>query len=171
MCICFFFFNVKFNVPILGVYLSILVTSWRRNFEARGGMYSSRWLFLWLARSSGIWITWFCDALWHRIHNCMLQIAYVGWITYYTWAAWIYLNLLTIGNVSIVNVILSGFLNLNLPDCSGNQGIKDVMLAFEWVKENIHFFNGDSNNITAFGASSGAEMIHASMLSPTVNGK
>lgn len=30
-----------------------------------------------------------------------------------------------------------GFMNLDHPDCSGNQGIKDQRLAFEWVHENI----------------------------------
>ena len=63
-----------------------------------------------------------------------------------------------------------GFLNLNMEECSGNQCIKDIILAFQWVRENIHAFNGDPNNITAVGSSGGALVLHLLLLSPTVEG-
>ncbi|XP_065202786.1 esterase FE4-like [Planococcus citri] len=63
-----------------------------------------------------------------------------------------------------------GFLNLNMEECSGNQGLKDAVMAFQWIRENIHAFNGDPNNITAIGSSSGALMIHMLLLSPSVTG-
>ncbi|XP_065225803.1 esterase FE4-like isoform X2 [Planococcus citri] len=59
-----------------------------------------------------------------------------------------------------------GFLNLGLPECAGNMGLKDQLIAFRWVKENIEYFGGDPNNITLFGQSAGASSIHLHMMSP-----
>nr|XP_013108588.1 unnamed protein product [Stomoxys calcitrans] len=57
--------------------------------------------------------------------------------------------------------------NLNIP---GNAGLKDQVLALKWVKENIHHFNGDANNITVFGESAGATSTHILMLTPQTQG-
>ncbi|XP_061395056.1 esterase B1-like [Musca vetustissima] len=67
---------------------------------------------------------------------------------------------------------LFGFLcfddpQLNIP---GNAGLKDQVMALKWVKENIHRFNGDPNNITVFGQSAGGASIHYMMLSPRLRG-
>lgn len=64
-----------------------------------------------------------------------------------------------------------GFLNLGLPECPGNMGLKDQVLAFEWVRANIAAFNGDPNNVTAVGESAGAASIHYLMLSPMGEGR
>ncbi len=48
-------------------------------------------------------------------------------------------------------------------DC--NYGLKDQLLALEWVKENIEVFGGDSNNITVGGESVGAFSITALLTS------
>lgn len=66
----------------------------------------------------------------------------------------------------------SGFLSfadpaLNIP---GNAGLKDVVLALQWIKANVANFNGDANNITLFGHSSGSMMAHLLMLSPQTEG-
>lgn len=66
---------------------------------------------------------------------------------------------------------VSGFLNLGLPECPGNAGLKDQLMAFQWVKENVQFFGGDANNITVFGQSAGASSIHLHMMSPLSDGK
>ncbi|XP_065219197.1 esterase E4-like [Planococcus citri] len=63
-----------------------------------------------------------------------------------------------------------GFLNLGLKDCSGNQGLKDIILSLEWIKENIHVFGGDPNNVTVLGSSSGSALTHILMLSPRAKG-
>ncbi|CAK1546507.1 unnamed protein product [Leptosia nina] len=52
-----------------------------------------------------------------------------------------------------------GFLCLDTPEVPGNAGIKDVVMAIKWVKDNIENFNGDSNNIVAFGESAGASIV------------
>ncbi|KOB73252.1 Carboxyl/cholinesterase 5BL [Operophtera brumata] len=48
-----------------------------------------------------------------------------------------------------------GFLSLDTPEVPGNAGMKDVMLALRWVKENIQNFGGNSGNLTVFGESAG----------------
>lgn len=48
-----------------------------------------------------------------------------------------------------------GFLSLNTPEVPGNAGLKDIVQAINWVKDNIHNFGGNSGNLTLFGESSG----------------
>lgn len=74
-------------------------------------------------------------------------------------------------NVYCNHTKLLGFLNLNIRECSGNMGLKDIVMAFQWVKDNIHHFNGDPENITALGPSSGASIIHLLLCIPSTEGK
>lgn len=64
----------------------------------------------------------------------------------------------------------AGFLNLGIPECPGNVGLKDQILAFKWIRDNIKAFGGDPNNVTAFGESAGAASVHYLMMSPLSRG-
>lgn len=72
----------------------------------------------------------------------------------------------------IFKFYILGFLCFDSPDLNipGNAGLKDQLLALKWVKENIHNFNGDANNITLFGESAGAVSTHIMMLAPRAEG-
>lgn len=67
-----------------------------------------------------------------------------------------------------VNVL--GFLSLDIPECSGNMGLKDQVKSFEWVQKNIDKFGGDKNNVTIFGESGGAASVEFQILSPMSRG-
>lgn len=67
--------------------------------------------------------------------------------------------------------IFTGFLNLNIDECSGNVGLKDIVLALQWVQKNIKYFGGDPNNVTLIGNSSGSMLVHCLMMIPQAKGK
>lgn len=48
-----------------------------------------------------------------------------------------------------------GFMSLDTTAYSGNMGLKDQLMAIEWVHENIENFGGDNSKITLSGHSSG----------------
>jgi para-nitrobenzyl esterase len=74
-------------------------------------------------------------------------------------------NLASRGDVVVVTVNYRlgalGFLNLNevtkgrIP-ATGNEGLLDQVCALQWVRDNIHQFGGDADNVTIFGQSAGA---------------
>jgi para-nitrobenzyl esterase len=53
---------------------------------------------------------------------------------------------------------------------SGNAGQLDIILALNWVKENIAEFGGDPNNILVFGQSGGGAKIATLMATPAAKG-
>lgn len=63
-----------------------------------------------------------------------------------------------------------GFLNLNIDECPGNVGLKDIVLALQWIQKNIKYFGGDPNNVTLIGNSSGSMLVHCLMMTPQAKG-
>eukprot|EP00095_Tigriopus_kingsejongensis_P010537 maker-scaffold349_size200065-snap-gene-1.20 protein:Tk10537 transcript:maker-scaffold349_size200065-snap-gene-1.20-mRNA-1 annotation:"esterase fe4" len=63
-----------------------------------------------------------------------------------------------------------GFLTLPEGSFTGNQGVRDQILALEWVQANIHHFGGDPNRVTIFGESAGSWSVAQLLTSPEANG-
>jgi para-nitrobenzyl esterase len=55
------------------------------------------------------------------------------------------------------------------PD-SGNVGMMDIVLALNWVKDNISNFGGDPGNVTIFGESGGGSKVSCLMAMPSAKG-
>ena len=53
---------------------------------------------------------------------------------------------------------------------AGNVGMRDIVLALEWVRDNIAAFGGDPGNVTIFGQSGGAGKVSALMAMPAAKG-
>jgi para-nitrobenzyl esterase len=52
----------------------------------------------------------------------------------------------------------------------GNAGLLDLVLALEWVRDNIANFGGDPGNVTIFGESGGGGKVSALMAMPAAQG-
>lgn len=63
-----------------------------------------------------------------------------------------------------------GWLCLNIPECPGNAGLKDTVMALKWVNQNIGAFNGDCSNITVYGESAGAGIVTSYLTSDMTTG-
>ncbi len=53
---------------------------------------------------------------------------------------------------------------------SVNLGMTDLVLALEWVRDNIERFGGDPNNVTIFGQSGGGRKVSTLMAMPSARG-
>ena len=67
-----------------------------------------------------------------------------------------------------------GYLNLSAYgakyESSGNAGMLDLVLALEWVRDNIANFGGDPGNVTIFGQSGGGSKVSTLMAMPSAKG-
>lgn len=59
-----------------------------------------------------------------------------------------------------------GFLCFRIAEAPGNAGLKDVLKALEWIKNNAVNFGGDPDNVVLMGHGSGAAMVDLITLSP-----
>lgn len=88
-------------------------------------------------------------------------------------------NLCRRGNVVVVSInhrlnafgylYLARFGGVEFSD-SGNAGQLDILLALQWVKENIAEFGGDPGNVMVFGQSGGGAKIATMMAMPAARG-
>jgi len=53
---------------------------------------------------------------------------------------------------------------------SGMAGMLDIVLALEWVRDNIEAFGGDAGNVTIFGESGGGRKVSVMMAMPSAKG-
>lgn len=79
--------------------------------------------------------------------------------------------------VLTINHRLNAFGYLDLSAIAGSSyadssmaGMQDIVLALEWVKENITRFGGDPNNVTIFGESGGGRKVSVLMAMPPAQG-
>ena len=59
---------------------------------------------------------------------------------------------------------------LPIPGVPTNLGLRDMIAALEWVRDNIANFGGDPENVTVFGESAGAMAIGDLLVSPLARG-
>lgn len=87
-------------------------------------------------------------------------------------------NLCRKGDVVVVTINhrLGAFGYLHLEDLgdkfgsSGNAGMLDIVVALEWVRDNIAKFGGDPGNVTIFGESGGGAKVSVLMAMPAARG-
>jgi para-nitrobenzyl esterase len=53
---------------------------------------------------------------------------------------------------------------------SGLAGMLDIVLALQWVRDNIEYFGGDPGNVTIFGESGGGRKVSILMVMPSAKG-
>lgn len=58
-----------------------------------------------------------------------------------------------------------GFLSTEDDVIPGNNGLKDQVMALEWIQKNIQYFGGNSKSITLTGLSAGGASVHLHYLS------
>lgn len=87
-------------------------------------------------------------------------------------------SLVTRGDVVVVtvNYRLGAFGFLDLASLFPEQGfdrnlaLKDVLLALEWVQQNIRAFGGDPDRVTVFGESAGGGLVTTLLATPSARG-
>ena len=62
-----------------------------------------------------------------------------------------------------------GFLAAGVDSAPGNAGLYDILLALQWVRDNIVSFGGNPGRVTLWGQSSGAGAAALMLFSPLVD--
>lgn len=63
-----------------------------------------------------------------------------------------------------------GFISFEDDLLPGNNGLRDIILALSWIKENIANFGGDPNNVTLMGSQGGGAAVDMLLQSPNAKG-
>jgi para-nitrobenzyl esterase len=76
------------------------------------------------------------------------------------------------GDVIVVtlNYRLGAFGFLDVPGFDSNVGLRDVLAALRWVRDNIAAFGGDPDRVTLFGESAGAGIVTSLLAVPAAEG-
>jgi len=76
------------------------------------------------------------------------------------------------GDVIVVtfNYRLGAFGFLDVPGFDSNVGLRDVLAALRWVRDNIAAFGGDPGRVTVFGESAGAGIVTTLLAVPAATG-
>ena len=69
-----------------------------------------------------------------------------------------------------LSTTFSGFLSLDDSNAPGNYGLLDIVAALHWVKENVHAFGGDPNEVTLLGQGHGGTLVNILLVSPVTKG-
>ncbi|MDR7855329.1 carboxylesterase family protein [Tissierella sp.] len=69
-----------------------------------------------------------------------------------------------------INYRLNAFANAYDEDHNGNYALKDQIVAFKWLKENIAAFGGNPDNVVGIGESAGALSLQCLLYSPQAKG-
>lgn len=64
-----------------------------------------------------------------------------------------------------------GFLTTGDREALGNFGLKDQVVALQWVQKYIQNFGGDPKQVTLFGFSTGADSVNYHTFSKTTKGR
>jgi len=82
--------------------------------------------------------------------------------------------LAAVGDVIVVTINyrlnVFGFLTTGDEASPGNAGLRDQVLALQWIKRNIGAFGGDGERITIFGESAGSASVGMHIVSPQTEG-
>jgi para-nitrobenzyl esterase len=96
-----------------------------------------------------------------------------------SWTWWAGQNLAREQDVVVVSMThrlnIFGFLHLDElggreAGFSGNVGMRDIVRALEWVRDNISAFGGDPGNVTIFGQSGGGHKVSTMLAIPAARG-
>jgi para-nitrobenzyl esterase len=71
--------------------------------------------------------------------------------------------------LGVFGYLYLGALNDEFSD-SGNMGQLDIILALQWVRDNIASFGGDPDNVTIFGESGGGQKVSTLLTMPPAQG-
>ena len=58
-----------------------------------------------------------------------------------------------------------------IPEAPGNQALRDLVAALQWVNTNIENFGGDKDRVTIFGESSGSWAVSYLQMTPYASGE
>lgn len=66
---------------------------------------------------------------------------------------------------------MTGFFSTGESSAPGNYALLDLVAALQYIKENIHLFDGHPNEVTLLGHGHGAAIVNLLLVSPLTKGQ